>query len=328
MKIKMDKAITRRQFLRASAGAGAIALVAGCSSAFRWRALGDSTRSLRLIFYTDVHARTEWNTPVALERAAARMNEERVDFVLNGGDLIDGGFHGTEAEVLPRWDAYMRMHNAITSDVYSTIGNHDLIGVLPHDGTTPSADPRRTYRDRLSLDSTYYSFDAAGYHFIALDSIEFGENDRLPDGQWEYHGRIGPSQLEWLKSDLSTVSKGTPIVVTTHCPLMSVFHEALYGPTTAAKPNRVVVNSKDVLGLFAEHNLLLVLQGHLHVEELIRYRGTTFITGGAISANWWRGTRFGTEEGFGMVTLRPDSVEWEYVDYGWEAQRPRKTHSG
>ena len=74
--------------------------------------------------------------------------------------------------------------------------------------------------------------------------------------------------------------------------------------------------------LFDRHNLLLVLQGHLHVDEMIRWRGTTFITGGAVCGKWWRGAWHGTREGFGTVTLRRGRVEWEYHSYGWQARRP------
>ena len=87
-----------------------------------------------------------------------------------------------------------------------------------------------------------------------------------------------------------------------------------------AKPG--VVNNTDVLALFAEHNLVLVLQGHMHVSELLRWRSTTFIAGGAVCGKWWRGPYFGTEEGFNAVTLRRDRVEWEYLNYGWRARRP------
>ncbi|MGD2031767.1 MAG: calcineurin-like phosphoesterase C-terminal domain-containing protein, partial [Gammaproteobacteria bacterium] len=76
-------------------------------------------------------------------------------------------------------------------------------------------------------------------------------------------------------------------------------------------------------GLFESHNLLLVLQGHLHVSELIRWGGTTFVTGGAVSGKWWRGSWHGTPEGFTVLTLRGERIDWEYVTYGWKARRPR-----
>jgi hypothetical protein len=54
---------------------------------------------------------------------------------------------------------------------------------------------------------------------------------------------------------------------------------------------------------------------------MLRWQGTTFITSGAICGNKWRGPRYGTPEGFGVLTLRPNRVEWEYKTYGWTARR-------
>jgi hypothetical protein len=107
-------------------------------------------------------------------------------------------------------------------------------------------------------------------------------------------------------------------------PLLTGFYQATVGGVEAAPRNRVVVNNRDVLGRFEGRNLILVLQGHLHVDEMLRWRNTTFITGGAVSGKWWRGPWHGTREGFGVVTLREDRVEWRYVNYGWEARRPAR----
>ena len=76
-----------------------------------------------------------------------------------------------------------------------------------------------------------------------------------------------------------------------------------------------------VLDLFADRNLRLVLQGHLHFLEDIFVRGQThFITGGAVSSAWWEGKRHGLEEGFVQLRIHGRDVAWEYVDYGWDAR--------
>jgi len=109
--------------------------------------------------------------------------------------------------------------------------------------------------------------------------------------------------------------------------LLTSFYLATVG-TTRPTPNTVVIgNNVEILKVFEGHNLRLVLQGHNHVNELIRWRGISFITGGAICGAWWRGPRLGTEEGFGMVTLSDEDVLWEYIDYGWEAKRGKKPSS-
>ncbi len=302
-----------RRWLVAGLGAVVLSLVA-CENA-GWL-VRDSEPTLRLVFYSDVHARSEWGTPEALALATRAINAAKPDLVVACGDLITDGFQSSAATVAPRWDEYVKMHEGIEADMYPVLGNHDLVAAIPEDGTPPAEDPRAVFRERLGVERTYYSFAAGGYRFFVLDSIE------VTGGELKYRGWIGEEQQAWLRSELSRLPHTTPIVVALHIPLLTAFYGATEGTTFAARPNRVVVNNREVLKLFEEHNLVLVLQGHLHVSELIRWRGTTFITAGAISAKWWRGSYFGTPEGFNVVTLRGNRVDWEYVEYGWTARRP------
>ena len=301
----------RRDVLKAAGGAVLLATAAP------GLALGGGGGSLRLVFYTDIHARVEWDTPLALARAAAAMNRVEADLVLCGGDLVTDGFGApSEAAMAPRWDAYMALHNAIAGDIHVAIGPHDMVAADPDDGSPASADPRAEFRNRLGVARTYYSFDALGYHFIILDSIQ------ISGDEYRFHGSIWPQEMAWLEQDLGRVAKQTPIVVVIHVPLLTAFYGATDGATATVRPNRVVVNNVAVLELFKDHNLHLVLQGHMHVKEMIRWRQTTFITGGALSGKWWRGPWHGTDAGFNIITLKDDRIEWDYVEYGWRARRP------
>ena len=307
--------LTRRKFLYRTA-AWLAALAGAGKTKVAWPARGSKKGSVRLVFYTDVHARTEWETPAAMLKAAAAINAQNADLVIAGGDLITDGFQSPPAAVVPRWDAYMKMHRTIDSDLYPTIGNHDLVAARPEDGSPPATDPRAIFLAKTGLKRTYYSFDAVGYHFVVLDSIQV-TNDAL-----QYHGMIRPEQIEWLKQDLVKIPKSQPVVIVTHIPLLSAFYSASRGATITAPKNRLVVNNIDVLNLIQDYNVILVLQGHLHVKEMIRWQGAAFIVGGAISGRWWRGSWFDTAEGFNLLTLSGDRIEWEYIDYGWQARRP------
>jgi 3',5'-cyclic AMP phosphodiesterase CpdA len=290
--------------------------VAGLPLRASWAAPGAAGEALRIVFFTDVHARVDWETPRALAMAAAAINAQRPELIVAGGDLITDGFQSSAETVAPRWQAYLEMHRALRARVEPVLGNHDLVAAIPEDGSPPSVDPRGEFRRAFSLERTYRSIAAAGYRLLILDSVS------VVGGDEKYLGRIEPEQLRWLESELATIERSTPIVLATHLPLLTGFYQATEGATAAAPANRVVVNNREVLELVEGHNLLLVLQGHLHVAEMLRWRNTTFITGGALCGKWWRGAWHGTGEGFGVLTLRPDRVDWEYHGYGWKALRP------
>ncbi|MGD1977570.1 MAG: metallophosphoesterase [Gammaproteobacteria bacterium] len=312
----MTKQFSRRDFLRylgSGAVTGTAAILTGCS----WTTGGTGSPPLRIVFYTDVHARREWDTPAALTMAADAINRQKADIVIGGGDFITDGFQSSAAAVADRWDVYMDMHRALEGQVHAVIGNHDLVGAIPEDGSAPAEDPRSEFRRRIGVSRTFYSFDAGGYHFMLLDSMD------IIGGSLKYRGYVSAEQLEWIRADLATVPGSRPIVLALHMPLVTGFYQMTEGAAEPAPANRVVVNNREVLGLFESHNLLLVLQGHLHVSELIRWGGTTFVTGGAVSGKWWRGSWHGTPEGFTVLTLRGERIDWEYVTYGWKARRPR-----
>ncbi len=311
----MTKKITRRKFIGKTLE-GLTLFAAGVSGKQVWAARGSEKGSVRMTFYTDVHARTEWDTPKAMAMAADAINSRKSDIVIAGGDLITDGFEFSAAKTAPRWDAYMKMHRAIKAAVYPAMGNNDMTAAIPVDGTPAAENPRKVFTERLGLERTWYSFNAVGYHFIVLDST------RITGGKYLYQGFVNSRQMEWLKQDLSFVSKNTPIIIVTHIPLLTSFYSAVEGATFAPPPNRVIVNNREVLETLENHNVILVLQGHLHVSEMIRWRNTTFITGGAVCGKWWRGNWHGTEEGFYDITLTGNQVECSYFDYGWDARRP------
>jgi len=281
-----------------------------------WAVAPSTAGSLKIVYFTDIHARVEWGVPEAMMMAASEMNKHEADVVLCGGDMITDGFTSGVATVAPRWNAYLAMRDAIHPRPEAAIGNHDLVGVAPDDGTARLADPRAEVRQRLGLAQTYRSFDRNGYHFMLLDSVQVTGDEDL------YRGYIDSDQMEWIKSDLASVDQRTPVIVVCHIPLVTGFFQMTGGIRKPVPGNRGVINNLEVLALFERHHLLLVLQGHLHVNEMLRWRGTTFITGGAISGKWWRGSWHGTPEGFGVLHLNPDKVDWSYHPYGWVAQRP------
>jgi len=163
---------------------------------------------------------------------------------------------------------------------------------------------------------TFYSFDHKGHHFIILDSIGI-----TPDRNYE--ARIDADQLAWLERDLKAQPSGTPIVVTTHIPLVT----ALSSYTVQA-PNAKsygFVNGPAAIKLFEGHNVLGVLQGHTHVNERVEWHGIPYITSGAVCGNWWKGTRMGTPEGFTVVSVANGKLTTRYETSGFKTVAPDNT---
>jgi hypothetical protein len=129
---------------------------------------------------------------------------------------------------------------------------------------------------------------------------------------------VNEKQLEWLKKELSDVSASTPIVVSTHVPVYSLYYPVVDGKYVFVD---VIMNYKELLKVFEKHNLKLVLQGHQHIYEEIFVQNVRYITAGAVSAAWWEGPFHGTEPGF--LIVEGDSAgdfTWKYVDFGWIAK--------
>ena len=129
-----------------------------------------------------------------------------------------------------------------------------------------------------------------------------------------YKGYVNDVQMEWLENELINLDKTIPIVLVTHIPLISAWQFVNGG-------SRTVDNSTEVFQLFNDHNLKLVLQGHIHWKEhgFINDR-FHFITGGSIAGNGWKGRRHNTKEGFVHVKVNGEEISWEYVDHGWQVE--------
>jgi len=266
---------------------------------------------LRIAFYTDVHSRPDMGVPAALEKLSSALREVEADVLICGGDVIDGGHRRAEALCQPYFDVYTEFLKSLNRPVEHVIGNHDLAGAAPEDGSPAAQDPRALFRKNLGISQTTRSFDLKGYHFILLDSVE------VVGGKSIYRGWVDLKQMEWLRADLEKVPGGTPIILATHIPLRSVFLQVKGDPLKAADPNLLVANANEVLSLFADRPLPLVLQAHLHSDERIDWCGRAFVMGGAVAAGWWKGPNLQTGYGYQVIEIRDGRIHTEYRSYGW-----------
>lgn len=269
-------------------------------------------QAFSFIFLTDIHVQPEKGADKGLLMAIDTINQLPVDFVLTGGDNIMDALAQNYERAMEQYQLYLTTMENLDVPYYHTIGNHELFGVYEKSGidTTHAEYGKKMYENLLA--ARYYSFDHKNWHFVILDGIEV-----TPERK--YIGRIDPAQIEWLKKDL-TACKNKPTVISTHIPLLSVGQQVMDSSTASFNDAAIITNANEVRQIIEQYNVRLVLQGHLHFLEDIYYNGIHYVTGGAVSSNWWNGKRFGMEEGFLQVTLSGDEINWKYIDYGWEVQ--------
>lgn len=271
------------------------------------------TDKFTFAFFTDVHLSRDnrgdgdEGLRMALDDAKAR----KVDFILFGGDNVETDHMkpGEAADADALHARFKGIVDACGLPCHFTIGNHD-----------------RYYHFNGEEDKTGYkqfekymgpsrsAFDHKGMHFIALNSLN-------PDENGNYS--IGKEEMEWLRADLEKTGKDTPLVVSLHVPMLSLYYPVVEGNF---KGLDMVTDTKPLFDLLNGYNLKLVLQGHQHIHEEIQERNRWFVTAGAISAYWWKGPFLETEEGYLLVHVDNENhLTWEYIDYGWKAREPKPT---
>lgn len=294
----------RRRFL--ACGAAALA-ACGVPTRQIWARAGETALPpLRILFFTDVHAMSEKGAPEKMEATAGRIANEPCDVVIGGGDYLHGGFGSTRENMKERVEIFQDFLRLVGRPIRPMIGNHDLIAAMPEDGSPPAPDPRAPIMELLGIESPFYVFEAGGYRFFVLDSVE------VTGGELRYRGWVGEEQMTWLRQTLEKTPTDQPLVLCSHIPFRTTFIQSREGPTAALPANLVVGNANEVLALFSGHRLVLVLQGHLHTDEQIRWNGLEFVQGGAVSGAWWGGANHGTEPGYGMIEMGPSPAGWRY----------------
>jgi 3',5'-cyclic-AMP phosphodiesterase len=306
--------LTRRLFLKSAALTTAAATI---SPTLVTAANTSAPAHFDFVFFTDTHIQPELDAAHGCDMCFKKIATLNLDFAIMGGDHVFDALAVDRTRANTVFDLYKTTEQSLRMPLHHTIGNHDVFGITPASGVA-STDPgyaKKLYEDRMG--KTYYSFDHKGWHFIILDSIQPTE-----DRMWQ--ALIDAPQVAWLKDDLARTGPQTPIIVTVHAPLVSAYATYATKPqpahTPPAKYNTLTVdNSSEVLAAFEGHNIVAVLQGHLHINESVTLKGTQYITGGAVCGNWWRGLRMGYPEGFTVISARNGSITTRYESYGFQA---------
>lgn len=161
-----------------------------------------------------------------LQKAADSFNASQLAFVVQLGDLIDGG-----DKALPELQEALATYNQIHAPKYHVLGNHDFSGLA-----------RPIVLETLQLPKAYYSFDTNGWRFVVLDTQDYATQGGWPENSpnlrqafemldqaraagapnaQDYNGGVGLQQLVWLDSVLTEAdAKDLRVILFMHLPLM------------------------------------------------------------------------------------------------------------
>lgn len=256
---RLSGRLSRRAFVRD----GVLWLAAPFSAqgaAFLAAAEGTDKPKLRLGLVTDLHyadkaprgTRHYRETLAKFAEAAGRFAEDQPDLVVELGDLIDSA-DSIEAEK----DHLRRVAKALAATPgqhHYVLGNH-CVDTL----TKPE------FLDLVGQQSSFYSFDAKGFHAVVLDACF--RADGQPYGRKNFHwtdANVPPAELQWLRADLAQGSSKTIVFV----------HQRL-----DVEPPVGVKNAPEVRKILeASGRVLAVLQGHHHRNDYREIEGVPYCT--------------------------------------------------
>ncbi len=160
------------------------------------------------------------------------------DFVIGLGDIAEWPTRAAK-------DTYQQLITGrLKFPSYDVAGNHDSGGLVQ----SPTVHDWLIKRHG----ALSYTFNKKGVHFAALYS-KYDESLNSPAQP------ISKEALTYLRTNLSKVPEGTPVVVATHLCFESI------------------TNKDELIDTFGNANVILVLGGHYHKASVNRYRGINFV---------------------------------------------------
>jgi 3',5'-cyclic-AMP phosphodiesterase len=269
------------------------------------------------VHLTDMHVRRARKGHIGYETCIRHINALRPlpKFVLMGGDGPFDGLYTPKEEFEDQIELFRSISAQLKMPFYHCIGNHDALGLSSRRKVAPD-DPdigKRFIMERLGMERSYYSFDAFGWHFVVLDSIDPIDSSHGPS----YVPRIDEQQLEWLRFDLGAHA-GKPTVAVSHIPAFSQLGQIRGDAGMPSVHDRVLHNGRDLRLILERHQVRALLQGHIHKTEDFYFNGVWYLSSPAVSAAWWGGNWRGFKPGYTLFTARNGTLSWERMEFDWE----------
>lgn len=249
-------------------------------------------------YVTDVHLATHQTdtyemlqeSQLFLQDVVKTLNEQTLDFVLFGGDQVQGpGKDDTN------WQLFLDVVQSLNAPWTFVLGDRDISG-------SRLIDKMRTFGPDwkgkgIETTKPYWSQSPLpGVHLIGLDTSR--ANSTIGD--------ISKEQLDWLRNDLVTNSRRFTIVLSHH-PLLPP------PPYDGGPPwDDYIVNegssAREILG--SSKYVRLALSGHVHVSKIQQERDIWYVSNPSLAVY---------PCGFRLFHVTPDEITIETYQVGYPA---------
>jgi len=224
MENNIEQALTRREFLKNAAGGVFVMGLAGCMSSKKTKIAGPFSFGIMAdVQYADYERlgnRCYRDSKWKLKQCVEDFNSRNLSFVIQLGDLIDGGFEN--------FDTMLDIYQQLKVAKYHVLGNHDF------------AAHREKVLEKLGLERGYYDFAVNRWRFVVLDgneislyansknSEEYKQAKTMHLGLKEtgdsnavtWNGALSSNQMTWLKNVLDkSETSGEKVILFCHFPV-------------------------------------------------------------------------------------------------------------
>lgn len=177
------------------------------------------------------------------------------------------------------FDQYISSMSSVKNlPIFHTMGNHDYDMKTSVDGGTAgwwAVDFDTATKYRKTLGPSYYSMDIGKVHYVVLDNIFTKNTTGGTSADRHYDEMVYSDNINWLRKDLSYVSKTTPVVVT--------MHAALFGQSGSAS----LSNATELMNCFTGFSEVCFVTGHTHKMWTVDSSNIHEHNSGAVCASWW-----------------------------------------
>jgi Icc protein len=161
--------------------------------------------------------------------------------------------------------AYPRSENSDIISLFNQAHNRPLHVIGNHD--TDAGFTKDNCIDMWGMPGCYYAQNIEGLQLLVLDGNDGGS----PTHKGGYASYIGKEQVKWLKGQLEALDG--PIIVVSHQPLAGAF---------------AIDNADELQAVLgdAADKVILAINGHSHIDAVIRVKNVTYLHVNSASYQW------------------------------------------